>query len=111
MTQSVVQLPDGAAISVRVDGTGPDLVLISGLSGTAAFWEPLVPTLATRFRVIRHDQRGIANSTSGKLKTSIDTLADDCLAVLTHVASSKSLLLGHSTGGNSAIARAQDSDV
>jgi aminoacrylate hydrolase len=99
MTQTIVKRPDGASIAVSITGTGPDLLLVTGLSGTASFWDPLLPTLASRFRVICHDQRGIANSSRGSLATSIDLLADDCLAILSHVGSRKSLLLGHSTGG------------
>ena len=43
--------PDGAKLAVFTDGEGPDLVLVTGLSGTAGFWEPLVADLAKRYRV------------------------------------------------------------
>lgn len=99
MAKSTLALPDGARLEVHVDGTGPDLVLVSGLGGTASFWLPALPELARRYRVIRFDQRGIAQSTRGTAPTTVEQLGRDALAVLDHVASRKALLLGHSTGG------------
>src|SRR3954468_7021969 len=99
MAASRVALKDGAELAVHVDGQGPDLLLVSGLGGTAAFWEPVVARLSERFRVIRFDQRGIAASTRGTAATTIDQLAKDSFAVLDHVGGRHALLLGHSTGG------------
>jgi len=96
---SVVPLSDGAELSVTVSGTGRDLVLVSGLGGTAAFWDPVVPALARRFRVIRFDQRGIGKSERGTAPVSIEQLALDTLVVLENLGSQDALLLGHSTGG------------
>lgn len=99
MAHSRVTLADGAELAVAVDGTGPDLLLVTGLGGTAAFWDPVVPALASEFRVIRFDQRGIAASTRGTAPTDIAQLGRDADAVLDHVGSNRALLLGHSTGG------------
>jgi aminoacrylate hydrolase len=111
MPISRVTLADGAELSVHVDGpvggpvNGPvnggpqDVLLVTGLGGTASYWDPAVPALAKSFRVIRHDQRGIANSTRGTALTTIDQLADDTFAVMDHVGSKRAVLLGHSTGG------------
>ncbi len=99
MAQFATKRPDGAELSISVDGDGPDLMLITGLSGTAGFWEPIVPALAKRFRVIRHDQRGVAKSTCGNAKVTVDLLAGDAVAVMDRVASKRPLILGHSMGG------------
>src|SRR4051812_50135001 len=100
MAASTLRLEDGAELAVQVDGNGRDLLLVSGLGGTAAFWEPVVAPLCERgFRVIRFDQRGIGASTRGSGAVDIDRLAQDSLAVLDHVGSASALLLGHSTGG------------
>lgn len=96
---SSCSLADGATLAVHVQGKGPDLLLVSGLGGTAAFWEPAARGLADSFRVICFDQRGIGASTRGTARVTIDQLAEDGLAVLVHVDSTKALLLGHSTGG------------
>ncbi len=99
MAASRLELADGAELSVHVDGAGPDLMLVSGLGGTAAFWEPCVAALARHFRLIRFDQRGIAASTRGTAQTDIERLGRDAFAVLDHVGSRRAVLLGHSTGG------------
>jgi aminoacrylate hydrolase len=98
-TISSLKLADGATLCVHVNGVGPDVLLVTGLGGTAAYWDPVVPALAQTFRVIRYDQRGIAASTRGAAPTTIDRLARDTFAVLDHVGSKQAVLLGHSTGG------------
>lgn len=99
MSTSVVTLADGAHLAVTISGAGRDLVLVTGLGGTAAFWEPVVPALEAHFRVIRFDQRGIGKSERGTAAVSIEQLALDTLAVLEQTGSRDALLLGHSTGG------------
>jgi pimeloyl-ACP methyl ester carboxylesterase len=74
-------------------------MLISGLGGTAAFWEPVIAALGAGQRIITLDQRGIAASSRGTDSVTIDTLAEDCLAVLDSVGSEHAALVGHSTGG------------
>jgi aminoacrylate hydrolase len=99
MAVSRVKLADGAELAVHVDGAGPDLMLVTGLGGTAAFWDPAVADLAQNFRLIRFDQRGIAASSRGSAPTTIEQLGRDADAVLDHVGSKRAVLLGHSTGG------------
>lgn len=94
-----VTLPDGAVLRVLEDGAGPALLLISGLGGTANFWNPCVPAFATHYRTLRLDQRGIAKSSRGLAPCSIDQLAQDCLAVLDACDIENAIILGHSTGG------------
>ena len=94
-----VALHDNASLNVLDDGTGPTLLLISGLGGTANFWNPCVPALAAHYRVIRLDQRGIAKSSRGTAPCTIDQLAQDCLAVLDHCEVNQAIVVGHSTGG------------
>lgn len=91
--------PDGAVLRGEAQGTGPDMLLVSGLGGTAAFWNPVVRTLADRFRLIRFDQRGIGASTRGTAPSTITTLAADAAAVLGHADGQGATLVGHSTGG------------
>lgn len=99
MAQEMIRLSDGAQIAASVGGSGRDLLLVSGLGGTAAFWEPIAPLLHPHFRVIRFDQRGLGASARGTGAVTIARLAGDTLAVLEHFESREALLLGHSTGG------------
>jgi aminoacrylate hydrolase len=97
--QTDVVTPDGASLRVLAAGSGPDLLLVSGLGGTAAFWNAATALLAARFRVIRLDQRGIGASTRGTAPCTIGQLGRDCIAVLDAVGSTRAVMLGHSTGG------------
>lgn len=94
-----VATPDGAQLRVMIDGKGPDLLLVSGLGGTAAFWNAATARLAGQYRVIRLDQRGIGASTRGTATVTIDQLARDCVTVLDAAQSVSAVMLGHSTGG------------
>ena len=94
-----VDTPDGARLVVTSEGEGPDILLVSGLGGTAGFWSPTIPGLAGAFRVTRFDQRGIGASTRGTAACSIDQLARDCLAIMDGLGIERTALVGHSTGG------------
>ena len=94
-----VTTPDGARLVVTSEGSGPDLLLVSGLGGTAGFWAPTIPGLARSFRVTRFDQRGIGASSRGSAACSIDGLARDCLDVMDAAEIGTAIFVGHSTGG------------
>ena len=94
-----IRLADGADLRVFEQGTGTPLLLISGLGGAAGYWAPCLPALTAQHRVIRLDQRGIGASTRGTAFCSIDQLADDCIAVMDHLAVQSAIIVGHSTGG------------
>jgi 3-oxoadipate enol-lactonase len=55
----IVQLAD-VRIHYRIDGeaSAPPLLLSNSLGTTLEMWEPQMPTLSARFRVIRYDTRG-----------------------------------------------------
>lgn len=97
--QFSVPLQDGASIAVTIQGKGPALLCISGLGGTAGFWNPCLPALSATHRVICLDQRGIAHSTRGTAACTIDQLAQDCLDVLDVCEVQSAQVMGHSTGG------------
>ena len=99
MPSQTVELPDGASLAVTIEGEGRDVLLVSGLGGTAGFWAPTMPALAAGFRVTRFDQRGIAASTRGDATCDIDRLAADCLAVMDAAGIERAAFVGHSTGG------------
>ena len=99
MATERIPLEDGAELAVTVEGSGPDLMLVSGLGGTAGFWSPAVAELANAFRVVRFDQRGIGGSTRGEAECSIDRLARDCLAIADALELRRPTFVGHSTGG------------
>lgn len=99
MANQIVETPDGAILAVTIEGDGPDILLVSGLGGTASFWSPTLTGLTRQFRVVRFDQRGIGASSRGSASCSIDQLALDCLAVMDAVGLARPAFVGHSTGG------------
>jgi aminoacrylate hydrolase len=99
VSETRITTDDDAEIAIYIDGAGPDLMLLSGLSGNASYWDPVIGDLAKTFRVIRIDQRGVGKSTRGTEQTTITGLAEDCLQVLDAVGAQRALLVGHSTGG------------
>jgi aminoacrylate hydrolase len=94
-----VETTDGASLRAFSEGDGPPLLLVSGLGGTAGFWNAAATRFARSFRVIRFDQRGIGASTRGEAACTIDQLASDCVAVLDGMNATSAAFLGHSTGG------------
>jgi aminoacrylate hydrolase len=94
-----VERADGASLSVHREGSGPILLLVSGLGGTAAFWDPLATILQRSFTVIRFDQRGIGASSRGTARCDIAALAEDARAILDALAIESAVVVGHSTGG------------
>jgi pimeloyl-ACP methyl ester carboxylesterase len=55
---------NGAALYYEARGAGAPLILIHGGLSSSADWEPVVPELATGFRVITPDSRGHGRSSN-----------------------------------------------
>ncbi len=79
-------------------GSGPPLLLVSGLGGTASYWRPQLETYSKRYRVIVHDHRGCGRSTHSELTYSVDQMSRDVLALMDHLRLDSAHLVGHSTG-------------
>jgi aminoacrylate hydrolase len=80
-------------------GSGPALVLVSGLGGAGAYWAPQIDTLSQAFTVITYDQRGAGTSDHPDEPYSIAVLADDLRALIDGLKLERPLVIGHSTGG------------
>ena len=94
-----ISLRDGAKLQVDVSGNGPSFVLISGLGGTAKFWNPLVEALGPTVHTVRFDQRGIGASERGNEPANIKSLAEDTWEIIDALGIERPVLCGHSTGG------------
>lgn len=88
-------------VHVEVDGPAgaPALVLSGSLGSTAAMWEPQLPALGDRFRVIRYDHRGHGRSPVPPGPYRIDELTDDALALLDRLGVERAHFCGLSMGG------------
>lgn len=92
-------LPDDEPLYYEVHGSGPPLVLISGLNGLASFWQPHVEVLGSRFTVILHDHRGTGSSSLKPIAFSVEQMAGDVIALLDLLGIGRADIIGHSTGG------------
>jgi 3-oxoadipate enol-lactonase len=89
------------ALHHRVDGApdAPILVLGSSLGTTGEIWQPQLPALAERFRVVRYDHRGHGGSPAPAGPYRIDQLGGDVLALLDRLEIARAHLAGLSLGG------------
>lgn len=81
------------------EGQVPDLLLVSGLGGRGAFWQPQIAALAGQFRCITFDHRGCGASTPGLKVEDTAHMARDVAALLDALGIARTLFIGHSTGG------------
>ena len=74
------------AVDVHAEVDGPPdapVVLLAGsLGSTLAMWDPQVPALAERFRVVRYDTRGHGRSETPPGPYSIEDVGRDVLDLL-----------------------------
>lgn len=89
---------DGGSLHYRRTGKGDAIVFVSGLGGTAAFWNAQVDAFRERHSVITYDHRGIGGS-NGAPPYTAEQWAGDLLKLADHLALDRFHLVGHSTGG------------
>lgn len=96
---SLIDLDAGYRTRVRQDGTGAVLVLVHGTPLDTRAWDPLVPLLRERHRVVRFDARGHGAARSTPVPESFAPLADDVAALLDELDVHRAHVVGHSWGG------------
>jgi pimeloyl-ACP methyl ester carboxylesterase len=89
--------PRLAAISHRVVGQGPPLVLVHGLSGSSRWWARNVAALAAYFRVYLVDLRGLGRSS--EIGFTLVESAQHLAAWMERTGIERAALVGHSMGG------------
>jgi aminoacrylate hydrolase len=80
-------------------GAGFPVLLISGLAGTAQYWNDQVPAFSRSFEVIVHDHRGIGDSDSATCTSTMERMAADVVALMDALRIDKAHVVGHSAGG------------
>ncbi len=90
---------NGIDLYYEVHGSGPAIYLISGLGGSARFWDVTVAALIQDYTVVIHDQRGTDRSSRPEMSYSVDGLAQDVVALMDHLGHTSARFVGHSTGG------------
>src|SRR5581483_11706606 len=100
MAESFIDL-GGTRLHYRMDGEHelPVLVLSNSLGTDLSMWEPQMPELARRFRVVRYDTRGHGRSSVTSGPYTIEQLARDVLGLLDALGIERAHFCGLSLGG------------
>lgn len=96
-------LVHGRAVSYVEAGSGPVLVLVHGIAGSAESWEPVIEPLALRYTVIAPDFPGHGLSEPGGGDYSLGSLASGLRDLLLTLGHERATLVGHSLGGGVAM--------
>ncbi|MBC6440427.1 MAG: alpha/beta fold hydrolase [Rhodospirillales bacterium] len=86
-------------LRARVEGEGPDLMLVHGVGSNLDSWNGVAAALDGRFRTIRLDLRGHGESDKPAGRYELDNFVSDVLAVRNHLDIERCHLAGHSLGG------------
>jgi pimeloyl-ACP methyl ester carboxylesterase len=99
----------GGALQVRQDGPrrAPAIVLLHGFDASIRWWQPSVPALARRHRVIRIDLLGHGGSAKPRDGYSMQNQARLVSAVLRKLRVRRAIVAGHSMGAAVAVALAE----
>jgi pimeloyl-ACP methyl ester carboxylesterase len=90
-------------LSYERSGSGPPLLLIMGMSGTALSWgEPFLDALRQDFETIVYDNRGIGESSRVEEPFTIGQLGQDAAGLLDALGIDSAHVLGISMGGMAA---------
>lgn len=89
----------GRRVEYRVVGAGEPVVLVHGLAGSSLWWRPIVPALASTYRVYLIDLPGFGHMARGNSFTLADG-ANWLLAWMDAVQLERANLIGHSMGGH-----------
>ncbi|MFF7455244.1 alpha/beta fold hydrolase [Kitasatospora sp. NPDC008115] len=97
---TTVAVADGELWADDSGGDGLPLVLLHPSVGASTIWDPVLPALVARHRVIRYDCRGYGRSPAPTVPYS---QLGDLIAVLDHFRLERAVLVGNSTGGATSI--------
>lgn len=93
------------AVHAQVEGPedAPVVLLLGSLGSTLHMWDPQVPALAQRYRVVRYDARGHGRSPVPEGPYDLDDLVDDAAALLDRLGARRAHVVGLSLGGMTAM--------
>jgi 3-oxoadipate enol-lactonase len=100
MTETMIDVGGGDKVWADDSGTGTPLVLLHPGIGDSRIWDPILPAVRERYRVIRYDARGYGRSPAPTVPY---VLLDDLVAVLEHFGLERAALVGCSQGGDCAV--------
>ncbi len=97
-----VTAPDGVRVAYEVEGAGPPLLFLHGLSGSRGYWREsgYFDALSGRFTLVAMDTRGFGESGAPDDPAAYteDRVLGDTLAVMDAVGAERFMVWGHSFG-------------
>ena len=92
---------NGISVNYTFDGpaNAPVVTMSHSLATDLSMWDPTVPALTGRFRVLRYETRGHGATAAPRGAYTLDQLADDALALLRALGIARTHWVGLSMGG------------
>ncbi len=90
---------NGIKLRCRIEGEGPDLVLVHGVGSRLDAWDGVVAALDGSLRTIRLDLRGHGESDKPHGRIELSDFTDDIAGLLDALGITRCHLVGHSLGG------------
>ena len=90
---------NGIRMRYRIDGAGPDLVLVHGVGAQLESWDGVVARLRGRFRCIAYDLRGHGATDKPAGPYSVEDFAADLAGLMDALGVARCHLAGFSLGG------------
>lgn len=89
---------DDVTLHFEVEGSGPPVLLLSGMLSDSSTWAPLLPLLPG-FTVVRIDNRATGQTVPWDAPVDMAAMVADALAVMDHLGFDRFHIVGHSMGG------------
>lgn len=106
MTPGKVTLDNGLTLGYVKQGSGPAVVMITGLGGRLQIWEPLAAQMKQDYTVIRLDNRGMGSSGDLAGPYSVDIMGKDAADLMAALGYERYYVVGLSLGSFAAQALA-----
>jgi 3-oxoadipate enol-lactonase len=92
---------NGISVNYTLEGpaNAPVVTMSHSLATGLSMWDPTVPALTGRFRVLRYETRGHGQTEAPKAAYTLDQLADDARALLKSLGIDRTHWVGLSMGG------------
>jgi 3-oxoadipate enol-lactonase len=92
---------NGVSINYTLEGpvSAPVVTLSHSLATNLSMWDPQIPALAPRYRVLRYDTRGHGGTDAPEGPYSLEQLAEDVRALLHALGIARTHFIGLSLGG------------
>src|SRR5689334_5073701 len=90
---------DGSRLHFKARGEGPPVVFIQGVGIHGDGWLPQIDVLASRYRCLWFDNRGVGRSPLGPGRLTVERMAEDTRALMAAEGWKSAHIVGHSLGG------------